>query len=245
MTPFAGTDWEDLAQREPYFCVLTDEGAAEVASNRERSTAFFETGEADVASLFEAIGALRGCELRPEATLDFGCGAGRLTVALARRSGTITGCDIAPTMLLHARDNLERAGFGGVVLLDNEALDQLPPRRFDFICSLLVFQYLPRAIGEPLVGSLVRVLAPGGVAAIHLLMEDPASRRRRELSFLREGWRRGSPGAVEGKPGLRLYRYDQRQLVRGIGAAGARLAACLPLRGEGAGVVLVIEKSAS
>src|SRR5688572_3444309 len=98
------TDWEKLALSEPYFPVLTNDGAL-VAS-----AAFFESGEKDIASLLAAIKSVLRREIALTASLDFGCGAGRLTLPLARRATSVVACDIAPTVLAHARKNATDAG---------------------------------------------------------------------------------------------------------------------------------------
>ena len=66
---------------------------------------FFESGEADVDHLFQLIGGFS-----PADALDFGCGVGRMTLALAKRVKRVVGVDIAPQMLALARRNAEEAG---------------------------------------------------------------------------------------------------------------------------------------
>ena len=164
----AAVNWEELARREPYFAVLRDDGSEGVHGNAEPTAAFFESGEEDVAALLAAIASLLGRELIIDRALDFGCGAGRLTLPLARRARRVVGCDIAPTMLAHAGRNAETAELCNVTFTSCDDL----PGAFDFICSLLVFQYIPIADGYAIVRSLVHLLAPGGIAAIQLAEYD-------------------------------------------------------------------------
>src|SRR4051812_1141904 len=62
--------WEELARREPYFSVLTDDRFLSDRIDDAARAAFFATGEADISRLLG--------DFRPESALDFGCGVGRL-----------------------------------------------------------------------------------------------------------------------------------------------------------------------
>ena len=241
--PTGDADWESLARRGAYFPILCSDGGLRVESEADID-AFLATGETDIASLFDAISTLLGRELRPAATLDFGCGAGRLTIPLAKRSGRVLGCDVAPTMLAHARQNLDRAGFPDLPLILNDALVALPAGSFDLVCSLLVFQYIPRSAGFALIRTLIELLAPDGIAALHVMLEQPGDRMRRLQRFLGRSSTRGMVAVSEdaSESVLHLHRYDEMRIAREVEASGARVAGCLPLQGEGTGSVLIITR---
>ena len=242
-------DWEELARREPYFAVLTHDDLLGVQSSDVATTAFFETGEADVASLLEAIAAARGRETSLTAALDFGCGVGRLTLPLARRADRVVACDIAPTMLVHARQNAEKAGLHNVTFIENRELTQLPGDQFDLICSLLVLQHIPPSTGYEIIRTLLRLLAPGGVAALHLTFERPGGGLRRLARAARANSRfvhRAVSTIRHEKqlPYMQMNEYDERILARDIAAAGAQVVTRFPTRhGDTTGAVLVIEKN--
>src|SRR5438270_2257363 len=133
-------DWEELARREPHFAVLTNE---EFLSDRLTPNAlerFYKTGEDDVAWLFDLVG-----PIQPKIALDFGCGVGRLTAALAKRAERVFGVDASPTMLALAPK------------LPNVTYSVELPDRADFICSLIVFQHIPVNRGYELFGKLLRI----------------------------------------------------------------------------------------
>jgi trans-aconitate methyltransferase len=199
-------DWEELARREPYFALLTSSGAP---STEE----FFATGEADVAALLEQI------DVVLTDVLDFGCGAGRLTLPLARRAERVVAYDIAPAILVHGRQNAANAGLGNVTFSES-----LPDSSFTFICSLLVFQYIPTSLGYPLIRRLVGMLRPGGVAAIHLVLTRGHARLRRFIRFTH---------------GETTCTYDEALVLREIERGGATVASRLTV---GDGSVLVIRK---
>ncbi|MEA2569623.1 MAG: hypothetical protein QOI24_1624 [Acidobacteriota bacterium] len=205
-------DWEELARREPYFALLTNTGAPATEE-------FFATGEADIAALLAQIAVVLSREVELTDVLDFGCGAGRLTLPLARRAKRVVAYDIAPAILVHGRQNAANAG------LDNVTFSaSLPDTTFTFICSLLVFQYIPTSIGYPLLGRLAGMLRPGGVAAIHLVLTRGHARLRRFIRFTR---------------GETTCTYDEAHVVREIEAAGATVVARMTVAD---GSVLVIEK---
>jgi trans-aconitate methyltransferase len=102
-------------------------------------------------------------------TLDFGCGVGRLTRALAKRAERVAGVDAAASMLRIARENVPEAAFSLTI----------PEQRFDLIVSLIVFQHIPVGHGEALLDALLDRLEAGGVAALHFTLRRPGSPLRR------------------------------------------------------------------
>lgn len=161
MTDRATRDWNTFGETEPYFAVLThDRFLSEQMSDADRE-AFFAFGEADVAQIFDLIG------ISPKSALDFGCGVGRLTRALAKRVDHVVGVDAAESMLRIARENVPNATFSTAI----------PDERFDLIVSLLVFQHIPVKRGEALLRDLLDHL--DGVAALHFTFHVPGSFVRR------------------------------------------------------------------
>ncbi len=220
MSRFDKEYWEELAQRDPYFPVLTTDGRLATEGSAQSAEAFFATGEADVSALLTTLRTLLGHEIALNAVLDFGCGAGRLTLPLARRAGRVVACDIAPIMLEHARRNAEAARLSNIefVLLGEQLELPMPP--FDFVCSLAVFQYIPAAQGYGLIRSLARSLAPRGIAAIQLRLS-----------------------AVQRRDAVPLSTYNERRVVQCLEAAGALAVARLAVGHADPGdVVLVVER---
>ncbi len=235
-------DWEELAQREPYFAVLTKDGLPDVESNTRASAAFFETGEEDIAALLAAIASLLGRAIPLGSSLDFGCGAGRLTLPLARRATNVVACDISATILDHARRNAEDAGLSNIAFMLSDDLARLPDGRFDFVCSLLVLQHIAPLAGYEIIRTLLRLLAPAGIAALHLTLERPggALRRLARATSRRPHAGRASQGeSIDADSNA----YDERSVHRLILAAGAHELGRFPTRqGKDTGAVLVIQK---
>jgi SAM-dependent methyltransferase len=215
---------------------VDDDDDAGVQSSGIANDAFFKTGEEDVSALLEAMTALFSRAVRLDSVLDFGCGAGRLTLPLARRAGNVVACDIAPTMLLHARKNAERAGLRNIAFkLCDDAIASAGPS-FDFVCSLLVFQYIPPSVGYGLIRSLTRRLTDGGVAALQLRL-----RRGRRRFASRTGPSRAAPTP---RPFAQTYKYDEGLVARAVERAGAAVVARLPAGGRRTDdAVLIVRKS--
>jgi len=235
-------EWEALARRAPYFCLLTHEGHVETRSTSVATEEFFETGEADIASLLSAIASILGHGPPLNASLDFGCGAGRLTLPLARRSNTVVACDVAPTMLAHARQNAADAGLRNVTFIELEELSLLPHGQFNFVCALLVFQYIPVSAGCEIVRNLLDLLAPSGVAALQVCLEGRTTSRTTRARFFH---RARTLAAHSQKAYTDANVYDEQAVRRAIDAAGARLIGRFATRQDGSGTVLIIDKPAT
>ena len=133
-----------------------------------------------------------------KATLELGCGEGRVARDLAERGHEVTGVDASPTLLAAARE----AHAGGRYVLADAAAVPLPDAAFDLVVaynSLMDIEDMPGAVREA-----ARVLCPGGrfcVSVTHPLVdagrwdaEDRLviegsyfGRRRYEGTFERDG----------------------------------------------------------
>src|SRR5712692_4210753 len=97
--------WDELGQTDPLWAILT---IPEKRGNRWDTDEFFETGRRNVERIMTHLRSLR-LEPRRGTALDFGCGVGRLTQALAPYFEVVYGVDIAPSMIELARQ-LNRCG---------------------------------------------------------------------------------------------------------------------------------------
>lgn len=163
--------WDVFARSDPFWAVLTD---ANKRGNRWQIDEFFATGVGTVDAELQDVRTY--CpDLRRGAALDFGCGVGRLTQALARHFDRVTGVDISAEMLTHAR-RLNRHG-ERVTYLHNTADDlrQLADNQFDFVYSIITLQHMEPVFARRYIAEFVRVAAPGGV----VLFQIPAVSLRR------------------------------------------------------------------
>lgn len=164
--------WNEFARTDPLWAVLS---RPDKRGNRWEADEFFRTGkvtvEADLALVERYVPALqRGT------ALDFGCGVGRLTQALADHFGSVVGVDISAEMLEHARRFNRHGGKVEYRLNTADDLRLLPDDRFDFVYSLITLQHIAPAYALRYIAEFVRVTAPGGAILFQVPYVPPAKR---------------------------------------------------------------------
>ena len=153
-------DWDRIARSDPYYGVLTDPRFRTENLTEEALAEFFRSGEGAVKQAAKRLKS-RHADFSPASALDFGCGVGRLTRALAAMTGDAYGVDVAEAMLIEARRHAPAsAAFG----------HELPERAFDWIMSLIVFQHIPPERGYRLLEALLQRLAPGGFVTLQFAL---------------------------------------------------------------------------
>jgi ubiquinone/menaquinone biosynthesis C-methylase UbiE len=221
--------WERFAAREPYFAVLTSPQFLRQNLTPENERAFFESGDALVASMFRAIELQLSPYFNPSAILEYGCGAGRLVLPLARRAarnaGSVAAVDRSPAMLGAARHEAERRGVSNVEFLTPGQLFS-GNRTFDFITCYFVLQRLPPGQGLPLLEALLNRLTPKGVGVFHVPFRSTAAGALKALRWMRQSLpganalvnaARGRPAA---EPFVGTYTYDLARVFDVLQAAG-------------------------
>jgi SAM-dependent methyltransferase len=189
-------DWTDLGQLDPLWAVWS---TPEFRNGGGDPDAFFRRGQEEIDELLGYVDALRSAPLPRGRALDFGCGAGRLTQALAARFDAAIGVDIAPSMVATARRLSDRSNCAFELNPDPD-LHRFADREFDLVCSLITLQHVsdPAAI-ERYIADLIRVTRTGGVTVFQLPSHVPRRVRaqpRRQLYRL---------ARTVGVPAGRLY----------------------------------------
>lgn len=118
-----------------------------VANSREQwsDEDFYTSGEKTLAKfiLTDPINIYQGRDPGTLRVLEIGCGAGRVTRALAKLFGEVHAVDVSGEMVARARTAL--ANRPNVFLYQNNGLDLsiVPQLEFDFAFSTIVFQHIP------------------------------------------------------------------------------------------------------
>ncbi len=160
--------WEQFGREDPFWAALTWKDKSD---GRWSADDFFQNGEVVVGNLLDRAAKL-GIEIPRERALDFGCGPGRLTQALATRFETVDGVDIARSMIANAR-RFNRHGDRCRYHVNRRAdLRRFGDAAFTFVCSLLVLQHMKPGIARGYVREFMRVLAPSGVLVFQVPSYD-------------------------------------------------------------------------
>jgi len=227
-------EWEELARLDPMWAVVS---APDRRFGRWDTDEFFATGEREVDGLL-ARGRELGVPAQERDALEFGCGLGRVTRALAKRYDRAVGIDISMQMLDQARRlNADVAGID-FVHNDTPDLRVLGDRRFDLVYSRHVLQHLPTPdLVRQYLQEMIRHVRPGGLVLVHLPVRIPLRHRllvvRRAYQSLRRlglpadllyQWLRLHPVSMLAVPEHRLREW--------IEAAGGRVLAADAKEGQ-------------
>src|SRR5262245_22886359 len=94
-------NWERLGRQDPFWAVLTDPTKRDGAWDLEQ---FYRSGIDELAAVLDHA-ERHGMAVSLERALDFGCGTGRMTQAMAARFHRADGVDISTSMLETARQH--------------------------------------------------------------------------------------------------------------------------------------------
>lgn len=150
-------EWDARARENARFYVDT-------ARQDWTDAEFFQSGERTVAEeiLTDMINICQGKDPKRMSVLEIGCGAGRVTRALARIFGEVYAVDISGEMVRQARAALCDLSHVHILQNNGKDLEVLGRKRFDFVFSSIVFQHIPSAeVIESYVSSVRGRLRPG------------------------------------------------------------------------------------
>ncbi len=152
-------DWDQRAKENARYYVNT-------ATADWTDEDFFASGERTVADeiLTDLGNICQGKEAKQMRVLEIGCGAGRVTRALANLFGEVHGVDVSGEMVRQAKAALQDRPNAFVYQNNGQDLTVLPPLEFDFAFSSIVFQHIPsRDIIENYVREVHRLLRPAAL----------------------------------------------------------------------------------
>ncbi len=148
----------------------------ETRGNRWDAGAFFATGEDEVTRLFDRLKGL-DISIQRGRALDFGCGVGRVTQALAPYFDRVDGVDIAPSMIRLANQHNHHGDRCQYHENTSPDLTLFDASTFDFVYSRIVLMHVPPRLTKRYLAEFSRILRPGGVAVIHVPSGLPPMRR--------------------------------------------------------------------
>lgn len=159
--------WDALGKRDALWAILT---APEKKDQRWDREEFFETGRREIADVFDYLARLGLVPNRNGKALDFGCGVGRLTQALAAYFDVVYGVDIAPSMIELANQYNRFSAKCRYTVNSSNNLSVFSDGTFDFIYSNLVLQHMQPKYARGYIKEFLRLLGPRGI----LLFQQPS-----------------------------------------------------------------------
>lgn len=230
--------WNQWARRDPLWAVLT---APDKSGNRWRIDEFFADGRKTVADEIAGVRAHHSA-LRRGSALDFGCGVGRLSQALAEHFDRVTGVDLSEEMLALARTYNRHGPRVTYVHNTRPDLRVLGEGGFDFVYSILTLQHLEPADARAYIREFVRVTAPGGVILFQIPSEglsDPPDCTLLTpwpptfLKRLKRRWHRQRNRWLAEDPLMEMHGLPRAEVEHLLAASGVRLIKAYPYGAAG------------
>jgi cyclopropane fatty-acyl-phospholipid synthase-like methyltransferase len=213
-------DWQVIGASNPFFGVLANERNLSQNLTPDAIDEFYASGRADIDHVVGVLRGMNGGRFAPAVGLDFGCGVGRLSFAMAEQCKRVIAVDVAEGMLDVGREQARRRGHRNV-----DFRTDLPETPVDWINSLIVFQHIPPHRGHAILADLVGLLAPGGFVSIQLTFfrdHRHSAEINRDIADYRfngetvEVLSTNSPPPGE----MTMYDYDLNQVARVFFLAG-------------------------
>jgi ubiquinone/menaquinone biosynthesis C-methylase UbiE len=221
-------DWDELAGFNAEWAVLSDPETRFGQWDQER---FFATGDEQIAKTMAAADEL-GLPERRESVLDFGCGVGRLSRALAKHFDRYVGVDISPEMIARAKQLAGPAENRDFVVNVAPDLSAFESGTFDAVVTFLVLQHIAnRDQIRAYLAEFARVLAPGGLIAFQIPSSLPLIYR---IAWRRRVYRvlRAVGVSVERAQRLRMHNMSMQALPESDVRAVFESAGCEVVRAD-------------
>lgn len=160
-------NWETLGKKVPLRAILNDKDKNNTTWDFAE---FMETGRSEIKKLLEYISTQKK-NISYGRALDFGCGAGRLTQAIAPHFKETHGVDAASSMITLANQhNAYRPSCTYHVNKENN-LSLFKDNYFDFIYSNITLQHMEPTYAENYIREFIRTLKKDGVLVFQIPSE--------------------------------------------------------------------------
>lgn len=225
----AARSWESFGRTDPLWAILTH---PDKRGGRWDVGEFLATGRADAERVWALVARWRD-PASVRRALDFGCGVGRVSFALAAQVGSVVGVDVAPSMIARARQLDPTDGRCTFQLNTTPDLRAFATGSFDLVHSVLTLQHLPPRTALRYVAEFGRVLEDGGIAVFQL----PTGPRRGNrfgdkpllrhvgpaVSVIRRTTGRLVCHTLLRRPWMDMYGVPTRTVARTLAGAGCEL----------------------
>lgn len=208
-------NWNRMGEEDPLWAVASD---PRYRNGGWDESEFFATGRRVVAEILEKVDAC-GIHLPPGDAFDFGCGVGRLSQALADHFDRVTGIDIAPAMLEHARAYNRAGDRVTYVLNERPDLADWPDSSFDFVLTEITLMHMEPRYFCSYIAEFIRICRPDGLISFQL----PGRRRQQAIREKVPGplWELVSKLRTRKHPRMEIYGMNPADVRSFVASHGA------------------------
>jgi ubiquinone/menaquinone biosynthesis C-methylase UbiE len=221
-------NWHVLGKKDPMWAIIT---RSDKKGNKWEPEDFFKTGENKIAQLFEFLND-NGISVTADSAMDFGCGIGRLTQALASRFNYVAGVDIAESMIKLANEYNKHGDKCRYFLNTKDDLSLFHDKSFDFIYTIIVLQHMRPAYAKSYIKEFVRLLKPNGVCTFQVPSRfvgvtatpaRPTFARRRYNDLLRLAMN-NFKWLFKNRAYMEMYGIEKEEMIAYITGLGVKIA---------------------
>ncbi len=243
-------DWRRISRKRPYWAVVSADRFWKRELGKQDARVFFDSGNDYLTNVLHLTRALLDPKFEIKRALDFGCGVGRLAIAIAKETkGEVVGVDISPDMLRLCAEHAKEAGVANLTLVESDDELSAVKGTFNFINTYIVLQHIPPQRGIALIQKLLARAENNGVVVLQLTYAKARKflvhEEGRSAYFRRDG---GSIVELSPRPDLRpegsitMYDYDLNQVMAVIQEATKYPMAVKPTDDDGhIGVQIVLK----
>jgi len=167
-------DWDARAKENARYYVNTE-------TEEWTDEAFFASGESTLKEqiLTDMTNICQGKDPKEMKVLEIGCGAGRVTRALAGLFGEVHAVDVSGEMVAQASRAVAVHPRAHIYQNNGMDLSVIPGGNFDFAFSTIVFQHIPsKDVIENYVREVSRLLRPGALFKFQVQGDTSDSERQ-------------------------------------------------------------------
>ena len=222
-------NWDMFGKIDPLWATLS---FPDKRGNRWQIDEFFETGFKEINALVKYVETL-GINIPMTKALDFGCGVGRLTQALAHYFDEVCGVDIAPSMIMLAKKYNRQGDKCRYYLNETDDLKLFTNSSFNFIYTNITLQHIEPRYSKSYLKEFLRILAPHGLLIFQqpseriLRARAPSKRLKQSIEFVTPkillDFYRKAKFEISKQQKMEMYGIKQEELQESLEENGAKI----------------------